>query len=199
MREMQMSYLRKIKWEIIPDTKPEVIRNCPKCGEKTHFINTEKFRVNANKNNIDIWLIYQCSKCKATWNMAIYERINPEHISREEYNKFLANDRELAISYGFNIDVHNRNRAELILDCMDYHVVSRDLQELSKKENEQEIEICCKYPIELRVDRLLSGKLNISRSQIKNLHDKGLIYNTENKQLLKAKINDGMVIYCTCL
>jgi hypothetical protein len=82
---------------------------------------------------------------------------------------------------------------------MDYHVVSRDLQELSKKENEQEIEICCKYPIELRVDKLLSGKLNISRSQIKNLHDKGLIYNTENKQLLKAKINDGMVIYCTCL
>ena len=64
-----MNYLRKIEWTIIPDTTPQVRRNCPKCGEKAHFINSEKFRVNANGSHIDIWLIYQCNQCKSTWNM----------------------------------------------------------------------------------------------------------------------------------
>ncbi|WP_084023929.1 DUF1062 domain-containing protein [Clostridium taeniosporum] len=45
------------------------VRHQPnKCNEKIHYINSGKFRVNANKNNIDIWLIYQCEKCKSTWN-----------------------------------------------------------------------------------------------------------------------------------
>ena len=116
-----MNYLRKIEWDIIPDTTPQVRRNCPKCGGMTHFINTEKFRVNANSSQIDIWLIYQCNKCKSTWNMTIYERINPTDISRVEYDKFLANDKELAISYGFDRGIHRKNKAELSLGDIDYH------------------------------------------------------------------------------
>lgn len=64
-----------------------VRRNCPKCNEKVLYINSERFRVNANKNSIDIWLIYQCEKCKSTWNMTIYERIKPYDIDKYEYEK----------------------------------------------------------------------------------------------------------------
>lgn len=194
MKEMQMSYLRKIEWEVIPDNNPKVLRNCPKCGKKTFFINTEKFRINANKNHIDIWLIYQCSKCKSTWNMTIYERINPDDISKEEYEKFLANDKELAVIYGFDVSSHSKNRSELILDSVEYHINSKEL-EFSEKENEQEIIISCKYPIQLRVDKLLSMQLIISRSQIKSLFIKGLIYSLQENKLLNSKVKDGLIIY----
>lgn len=69
-----MSYLKKFEYEMVPNDSFGIIQNCPKCGRKTHFKNTEKFRVNANGNKLDIWLIYQCEECKHTFNPAIYER-----------------------------------------------------------------------------------------------------------------------------
>ncbi|EJO5349185.1 DUF1062 domain-containing protein [Clostridium botulinum] len=131
-----MSYLKKYQWELVLENLPIVKRNYPKCNEKIHYINSGKFRVNANKNNIDIWLIYQCEKCKSTWNMTIY----------------------------------NKNKAEVILEDINYKLIQKNLGIYYINENELVIEIVCKYPIELRVDKLLSDKLGISRSKIKNMH-----------------------------
>ena len=77
----------------------KVIHKCGHCGKKMTFVSTRRFRVNANKNKLDIWLIYQCKKCKHTLNIPIYERISPQKIPRELYDGFLANDEELAIRY----------------------------------------------------------------------------------------------------
>lgn len=81
-----MSYCKKI-YKIPPKTSYKIIRNCAGCGEKSDYINTERFRVNANGNKIDVWLIYQCEKCKYTYNLTVYERINPKLI-KEKYEKF---------------------------------------------------------------------------------------------------------------
>ena len=40
-------------------------------GRSKIFFNSGKFRVNANGNRIDIWLIYWCKKCKHSWNLSI--------------------------------------------------------------------------------------------------------------------------------
>ena len=69
-----MSYLKKIEYEIIPKESFMVIRNCSGCGRKSYFKNTKRFRVNANGNKLDVWLIYQCEKCRHTLNLTIYER-----------------------------------------------------------------------------------------------------------------------------
>lgn len=78
----------------------QIIRKCARCGRKTTFISTRRFRINANKNKLDVWLIYQCKKCRHTLNIPIYERVSPQKIPRELYESFLANDGELAIRYG---------------------------------------------------------------------------------------------------
>lgn len=78
----------------------EIIHKCARCGKKMPFASTERFRVNANKNKLDVWLIYQCKKCRHTLNIPIYERIPPQKIPAELYEKFLANDRTLAVHYG---------------------------------------------------------------------------------------------------
>ena len=83
-------------------TECTIIHRCGRCGKKTPFVSTRRFRVNANKNKLDIWLIYQCRKCGHTLNIPIYERIAPRKIPGELYEKFLANDEALAVQYGCN-------------------------------------------------------------------------------------------------
>ncbi|AQR95323.1 DUF1062 domain-containing protein [Clostridium saccharoperbutylacetonicum] len=189
-----MSYLKKYEWELMPKDLPLVKRNCPKCNEKTHYINSEKFRVNANKNNIDIWLIFQCEKCKSTFNMTIYERTKPSDIENEEYENFLSNDKTLAREYAFNLSIYNKNKAEIVLDNIGYEVIQKELKEYSVK-NELIIQIICKYPIELRLDKLLSDRLGVSRSQIKKMHEKGVIFIKDDKNSLNVKIKNEMEIH----
>ena len=90
----------------------KVFHRCGGCGKKQLFVNSGKFRVNANGNRVDVWLIYRCEKCKHSWNLTIYERIRPMKIDPELYARFLENDEELAKEYGNNRDFLKKNNAE---------------------------------------------------------------------------------------
>lgn len=92
----------------------KIIHKCGRCGKKTTFVSTRRFRVNANKNKLDVWLIYQCKKCKHTLNIPIYERVSPQKIPRELYEGFLGNDEELAVRYGTDAAFLKRNRSLVI-------------------------------------------------------------------------------------
>ncbi|WP_291649031.1 DUF1062 domain-containing protein [Clostridium sp.] len=63
------------------------------------------------------------------------------------------------------------------------------------KENELVIEIVCKYPIEMRIDKILSDKLALSRSKIKDMHRRGVIFIDDVKNSLKLKVRDRMEIH----
>jgi hypothetical protein len=52
-----MGYLRKIEYKIIQKDSYKIIRNCSGCGCKATYINTRKFRVNANGKNVSILII----------------------------------------------------------------------------------------------------------------------------------------------
>ena len=90
----------------------KVYHRCGGCGKKQAFINSGKFRVNANGNRVDVWLIYRCKKCKHSWNLAIYERMRPSKIKKDDYELFMENDYELVSKYGNDIDFLKRNNAE---------------------------------------------------------------------------------------
>ena len=90
-----------------------VYHRCGGCGKKRAFINSGKFRVNANGRHIDVWLIYRCEKCKHTWNLTVYERVRPDSIPKALFEAFQANDHETAMAYGRDIGFLKRNRAEL--------------------------------------------------------------------------------------
>ena len=77
----------------------KIIRRCGGCKRKKAFVCSGKFRVNANGRRIDVWLIYRCEKCGHTLNVPIYARVRPERIEPELYERFLENDRELAMEY----------------------------------------------------------------------------------------------------
>lgn len=163
-------------------------------AKKTNYINTKKFRVNANKSNLDVWLIYQCDKCKSTYNMTIYKRIKPIDISRYEYEKFLSNDEDLAKEYSFNLDFYSKNKAEAIFDDITYSVEKKEIETNYCDSDEIIINIISKFPTNLRVDKLLSDNLDLTRSTVKKLYETNYIYSNENNDLLKLKVKNNMQI-----
>ena len=91
-----------------------VIHRCGGCGKKMPFVSTRRFRVNANKNKLDVWLIYQCRKCRHTLNIPIYARVPPQKIPKELYEGFLANDEALACQYGADAALFKRNHLQIM-------------------------------------------------------------------------------------
>ncbi len=89
-----------------------VYRRCGGCGKKQEFLNSGKFRVNANGNSVDVWLIYRCKKCKHSWNLTIYERTKPGRIPAELFAAFQENDAETAAFYGRDPDFLKKNNAQ---------------------------------------------------------------------------------------
>lgn len=186
-----MSYLKKIEYEIILKDSFWVIRSCPKCGGKTHYINTKKFRVNANGNKLDIWLIYQCAECKHTLNLAIYERKKVSSVPKEEYQCFLNNNEQLAEMYGKNMQLFRTNKADIDFEKLHYDFVKR--QETTENSGfGEQIVITIKNPYQLKIrsEKQIAMVLGLSRSQVKNLLEKGEIkLEAELPQSVSFRIN----------
>ena len=169
-----MSYLEKIEYEIVPKESLSVIRNCSGCGKKSHFSNTKKFRVNANGSKIDVWLIYQCEKCKHTYNLTIYERAKVSSVPVKEYNGFLCNDEQLAEMYGRNYRLFKVNKAEVDLEALEYQYV-RLQDTLNSTDHKHQVEMIIHNPcgLKIRPEKQIVEILNLSRSQVKNLMEQG--------------------------
>ena len=186
-----MSYLKKMEYEIVLKDSFWINRNCPKCGRKTYLKNTKKFRVNANGNKLDIWLIYQCEECRHTLNLAIYERKKVSTVPKEEYQCFLDNNEKLAEMYGKDIQLFRKNRADIDFDRLDYAFVKlHETMECTDSDEEIEITINNPYQLKIRPEKQIAEILGLSRSQVKNLLERGeMEVKTELPQFISVSIN----------
>lgn len=179
-----MSYLRKIDYKIIPEESFKILRNCSGCGCKSVFKNTNCFRVNANGNKIDVWLIYQCMKCKHTNNLTIYERCRPESISQHEYEEYLSNSNELAFKYGTDSRFFYKNKAEIDWANVKYIIKKQtDMIDGSNDifEKGDLLVVSNSYTLKIRTDKVVSDILNLTRSAVKALKELGVIIVKEEK------------------
>ena len=186
-----MSYLKKMEYEIVLKDSFWVIRNCPKCGRKTYYKNTKKFRVNANGNKLDVWLIYQCEECKHTLNISIYERQKVSSIPKQEYQCFLNNDEQVAEMHGKNVQLFRKNKAIIDFEKVNYDFVKlHETMEYGDFEGQIVITINNPYQLKIRPEKQIAEILELSRSQVKNLLEKGEIeLKTELPQVISASIN----------
>lgn len=186
-----MSYLREIEYSIIPEESFQILRNCSGCGCKTAFYNTNSFRVNANGNKIDVWLIYQCLKCKHTYNLTVYERCRPESLRKKEYEGYLKNSSKLAFEYGTDSQFFSRNRAEVDWSNISYMINRKNdiLIETDHFFHQGDLLIVSnKYILKVRTDKVVSEILNVTRSGVKGLEKAGMIVVSEEKQKHKIYI-----------
>lgn len=185
-----MSYLKKIEYKIILKDSFWVIKSCPKCSKKTHFKNTKKFRINANGNKLDIWLIYQCAECKHTLNLAIYARQKVSSIPKEEYQRFLENNEQLAEMYGKDIKLFLKNKADIDFSKLDYDIIKlHETIESSEFGEQTWVTINNPYKLKIRPEKQIALALGLSRSQMKSLLEKGEIkLEMELPQFISIKI-----------
>ncbi len=186
-----MCYLRKIEYEIALKESFWIVRVCPKCDRKTYFQNTKKFRINANGNKVDIWLIYQCEECKHTLNLSIYERQKVSSIPKKEYQLFLDNDEQLAEMYGKSVPLFHKNKVTIDFEKVNYDFVKlHETTEHSDFGEQIVIAIKNPYQLKLRPEKQIAEILGMSRSQVKNLLEKGKMeLKAELPQLVSIHVN----------
>ena len=172
---------------IVPTSSFQVVRNCATCNRKTRFQNSKRFRVNANGNKIDVWLIYSCEHCKHTLNLSIYERKSPNQMAPEEYQNFLQNDETLAEEYGRNKNFFSQNKAEIDWEAISYCYIPETSQvaEITLSSFVGRIYIQNDYDLNLRKDKVASEILQISRSQLKkSIKDQKIVLTKQHGDMI---------------
>ncbi len=183
---MHMSYL---EYKLVPTRSFTVIRNCAGCGKKAPCQNTGKFRVNANGSRIDVWLIYQCSKCRHTLNLAIYERRKNTDIPAEEYQRFLDNDAQLAEEYGRSAALFQKNKAQIDHKDITYELIPlQDTTDKTVCENRRQITIRNPYGIKIRPEKLAAKILGLSANQVRKQILKGTITIASSAQTIDISV-----------
>lgn len=186
-----MSYCIKEEWTVLPEAAPAVSRNCPGCRKKSIFKNSGNFRINANGNKIDVWLIYRCEKCDTSWNMDIYTRISPGALEKDLYDRFLSNDKAAAMDYGCRKEILNRNKAEALWEQVPLKIdktcckakspaAGRETLETDSVVNAEVpvsriLSIHNHYGIPLRLDKLLCSEWGCSRKKLGQMEESGLL------------------------
>ena len=176
-----------IRWRIVPLEPPRVLRRCPRCCQTRPFSSTGKFRVNAQKRRVDVWLVYRCSECDLSWKATVLERCCPGDVANlAEYHD---NDPLLARRHAFD-RVWLQRFGSGIDDDLDFRIVATDHGPCANKV----IEFAFEYPLRIRLDRLLSMGLNMSRSRVVRLWKQGAIMPV-GEQDLRRPAQDGAVIW----
>lgn len=179
-------------WHITPVGLPAVIRRCPKCGVKKTFINTERIRVNANKRCLDVWMIFQCHHCKATWNKTIFERISPTALSKAHLEALTVSDPALVKAYSFDMGLYGK-QDELDLSPVHYDMVEKSRGHIDK--GHMAIKFTAEYALTLTLARAIRQCYGLSASQLKKLEATGAIWGETGIALRKKQIGREALVY----
>lgn len=184
-----------ITWEVKAKNPPLLIKKCSHC-DSNRFYCSDKFRMNAQKKNIDVWLIYRCVKCDNTCNLTLLSRSKPDLIDKTLFHSFSMNDKDTAWKYAFSTEMERKNNLRLDYDSVEYEVIpNTSLEDLLNLSNEViKIHIKCKFEFDLKLSSLIRRCFSLSANQVKRMFEDGIITITSNKPPQKHKVKDGDMI-----
>ncbi|MBS7009508.1 DUF1062 domain-containing protein [Anaerostipes sp.] len=174
-------------WEVEFLSPPPAVRHCKKCGKKTEFLSSGQFRVNAQRKDLDIWLIYKCSKCRNTWNLPVFSRINPKSLEPELLNKFHNNDSTLALRYAMDYGLLQRSGASV--GPYSYRITGDSLPS-----GPAELHIKSSSASLVKVSAILREKLGISRKELEDQICSGRIQSKTGEDLLRCRLTEDTVL-----
>lgn len=184
-----------ITWEVKVKNTPLLIKKCSHC-DSDRFYCSDKFRMNAQKKNIDVWLIYRCVKCDNTCNLTLLSRSKPDLINKTLFHSFSMNDKDTAWKYAFSTEMERKNNLRLDYGSVEYEVIpNTSLEDLLNLSNEV-IKIHIKYEFEfdLKLSSLIRRRFSLSANQVKRMFEDGIITISGNKPPQKHKVKDGDMI-----
>ena len=185
------------EWLIEPLSAPLFIRRCSKCKKQREFYCSDKFRINAQKKIVDIWLIYKCVKCDNTCNINIFSRISPKAIDNDEYTKFQNNDSETAWKYAFDREVINSNKLVVDYDQIEYEIKGdiiplNDIVEMN--EDLIEFHINVKHMSYLKLSQVICQNFDITTSKMEKYFSDGIISVYPPCTVKKTRVKSGIKV-----
>ncbi len=151
MAKAPVSLVHPVVWTIHAKETPRVRRRCPRCDAGRDFLSSGRFRLNAQKRRVDVWLVYRCPECDDTWNATILERKTPEEIG-PAYVAYQDNDPAAA------------RRAAFAVPGADLAVPVR--VERPPLAVPALVMLTLADPVVVRLDRLLARELGVPRAEI---------------------------------
>lgn len=184
-----------ITWEVKVKNTPLLIKKCSHC-DSDRFYCSDKFRMNAQKKNIDVWLIYRRVKCDNTCNLTLLSRSKPDLIDKTLFHSFSMNDKDTAWKYAFSTEMERKNNLRLDYGSVEYEVIpNTSLEDLLNLSNEViKIHIKCEFEFDLKLSSLIRRCFSLSANQVKRMFEDGIITITSNKPPQKHKVKDGDMI-----
>ena len=173
------------RWRIRPLELPRPWRYCASCATARAFVCSERFRVNANKKSLDVWLNYRCAACEDVWKFPLFERRTVNEIG-PLLDAFAQHDPALVWKYAFDVA---RLRPHVIKVDTDVRIeVERTgLACAAGLPQHFCIRFEVPFPCDIRLDRLLAGELGISRSALERS------VSPEDRDALRRRVRDGQV------
>ena len=181
--------MKKITWQVQYPFFPRVSRHCKKCGKNTKFSCSEKFRVNAQRRTLDVWLIYHCVDCNTTWNARIYSHISPQSFNPEELEGFQSNSHSLAEAYAMDAGFLSKNGVDEI-EVPPYSIMG---EEFLPGEN-VELTIKNKHLFPIKVSALIRKKLHLSQAAYLQMIENGTIKSIPEQDLRKCKLKNTITL-----
>jgi len=150
---------------VCPTGLPLIRRRCLRCPSEAYRAHG-KFRVNANHKLLDVWLLALCAGCGETVKLTVLERANVRTIDPPTLNRFHDNDPALAARLLTDPGLLRRNGVAVDWDG------AWTLRKTAVDVSEAEVvdtSVHFAEPIPIRLTRLLSAGLDVSRSEVRRL------------------------------
>lgn len=174
------------RWHIRPLELPRPWRYCASCATARAFVCSERFRVNANKKSLDVWLNYRCASCEDVWKFPLFERRTVSELGGAQLEAFARHDRAVVWQYAFDVA------------RLKPHVIKVDTDVRIQVERSALAcdavlpgHLCIHFDVpfacDIRLDRLLAGELGISRSALERR------VAPEQRDALRKRVRDGQV------
>ncbi|HKS58514.1 MAG TPA: DUF1062 domain-containing protein [Steroidobacteraceae bacterium] len=192
--------LRSERWSLRPQELPRPWRYCASCSMPRAFVCSERFRVNANKKSLDVWLNYRCESCEDVWKFPLLARRTLRELG-PALDDFARHDPATVWKYAFDIP---RLRPHVIRIDSDVRVqIERSpLADAAAPPGYICIDFAVPFPCGIRLDRLLAGELKISRSSLrvdpvqqdalrKRVRDRQRVYMLSKRDFTAERQNGG--------
>ncbi len=152
-----------------------------------------KFRTNAQKKRIDVWLIYRCETCGGTWNLPIFERVSVGDIPPDEFQAIAANEPALAARYAFDA-TRLRQHSDHVEESSDV-AVEKSRGKSPSNAAAIEITLTLVQPCRVRLDGFLSRELELARGRLAMLQASAhLTIAPLGRKLLRGPVISGQVV-----
>ena len=164
----------EVVWTLVVERAPTVTRRCPRCEVARPFAHTGKFRVNGHGRRVDAWLIYGCTRCGFTWKLTLFTRVPPSVIGRERYQRFMDNDPAEALAVACDRALLARSGVQP--DPAPVRVGGPDAGQLREQSGWIQARVrSVSDGASLRLDRLLTDRLEVSRSALQRHVKAGVV------------------------